>query len=91
MRFLLINTIAIISLLLCQGCQTAAVSNKLMVQELNMPTQGVTKQHHLSHTADGKLIASWVETEGKLNILSALRVYHDGTWSPVQTVTSTKC
>lgn len=89
MRFLLINTIAIISLLLCQGCQTAAVSTKLMVQELNIPAQGVTKQHHLSHTADGKLIASWVESEGKQNSVR-FAVYDGGTWSSVQTVTSTK-
>ncbi len=89
MKIIMVNTLLIVSLLLCQGCQTAAVSNKLTVQELSFPAKGVAKQHHLSRTADNSLIASWVEAEGKQNSVR-FAVYDDGSWSPVRTVSSTQ-
>jgi len=45
-------------------------------------------QHHLSQTAGGKLIASWVESKDKDNTLR-FAVYDRNGWQPVRTVIST--
>lgn len=48
---------------------------------------GVSQQHHLAHTADGKLILSWVETKGFKNTVR-FAVYGKQGWLPPQTVVS---
>lgn len=88
MKLALIKTVAVASLLLCQGCQTASVAEKFHVRELMLPAVGVNQQHHLAQTADDKLIVSWVETKGSKNTVR-FAVYGNATWSPAQTVIST--
>lgn len=88
MKLALIKTVAVTSLLLCQGCQTARVAEKFNMRELTLPAVGVNQQHHLTHTADGKLILSWVETKGSKNTV-CFAVYDNAAWLPTQTVIST--
>ncbi|WP_411727607.1 sialidase family protein [Methyloglobulus sp.] len=88
MKLALIKTVAVASLLLCQDCHTASVAEKFNVRELTLPAVGVNQQHHLTHTADGKLILSWVETRGSKNTVR-FAVYDNAAWLPMQTVIST--
>lgn len=87
MKLALIKTVAVASVLLCQGCQTASVTEKFQVRELMLPAAAINQQHHLTHTADGKLILSWVETQGIKNTVR-FAVYEKEGWLPPQTVIS---
>lgn len=78
--------IAVGILLFWQGCH-AGLSAEFPVRELELPTAGVNQQHHLAHTADGKLILSWVETKG-LNNTVRFAVYGKEGWLTPQTVVS---
>ena len=78
--------IAVGILLFWQGCH-AGFTAEFSVRELELPTAGVNQQHHLAHTADGKLILSWVETKG-INNTVRFAVYGKEGWLPPQTVIS---
>jgi hypothetical protein len=88
MKLPIIKIMAVASLLLCQGCQTARVAEKLQVRELTLPAVGVNQHHHLAHTSDDKLIVSWVETKGQKNTVR-FAVYDNATWLPTQTIINT--
>lgn len=78
--------IAVGILLFWQGCHSGFTA-EFPVRELELPTVGVNQQHHLAHTADGKLILSWVETKDfKNNVRFA--IYGKDGWLPPQTVIS---
>jgi hypothetical protein len=78
-----------IAALLSAGMAPAAfagdVAAPFPVRELALPALGDTQQHHLTATADGRLIVSWVEQDGRG---SAVRfaVYGNHAWSAVRTV-----
>lgn len=57
------------------------------IQEITVPTSEESKQHHLAKTADGRLILSWVESDGQ-NSTVRFAIREGQGWSPVRTVTS---
>ncbi|MFZ2168136.1 MAG: hypothetical protein WAW61_00705 [Methylococcaceae bacterium] len=73
-------------LLFWQGCHSGLTA-EFPVRELELPTAGVNQQHHLAHTANGKLILSWVESQSLKNIVR-FAVYGKEGWMPPQTVIS---
>lgn len=81
--------IALIGVVLCQGCQTVRHDEKLTVRELSFPAVGISRQHELTRTADNQLLASWVESEGSLNTVR-FAVYANGNWQPTRTVAKTE-
>lgn len=78
----------IISLVLCQGCQTIHHVESPAIREITLPAKGVSKQHELTRTADNQLLASWVESEGQKNAVR-FAVYDGANWLPTRTVIST--
>jgi len=81
--FKLLTSFMVLSLL---GYLTVRYDNTAALKEISLPTQGVSKQHELTQTADGQLLASWVESEGKTNTVR-FALYDGAVWSPVRTVT----
>lgn len=57
------------------------------IQEITVPTSEESKQHHLAKTDDGRLILSWVESDGQ-NSTVRFAIREGQGWSPVRTVTS---
>lgn len=55
------------TLLCLLGCWAALASaSEVLVQEVATPAPPGSHRHHLSKTADGRLILSWVEKEGEV-------------------------
>jgi hypothetical protein len=75
----------LISLLLCQGCQTIPPTERSPIREITFPAKGISKQHGLTRTADNQLLASWVEAEGTNNTVR-FAPYDNGTWQPTRSV-----
>ncbi|MEQ1635733.1 MAG: exo-alpha-sialidase [Methylococcales bacterium] len=74
--------------LLGMGWQTgfAKSSTKTFpVRELTLPVTGISQQHHLAKTADGRLIVSWVERDEQSSTVR-FSVWDKKKWLPVQTV-----
>jgi Neuraminidase (sialidase) len=82
------NLLAACIVLLCQGCQTTPSKTAMVPAEISIPATGVSKQHNLSKTADGKLIASWVESKDKINTVR-FALFDEGTWQSVRSIVST--
>lgn len=61
--------------------------NALEVQQLDSPANGHSAQPHLSQTANGVLVLSWLEHEQGLATLRFAQ-WHDDSWQPAQTVAS---
>jgi hypothetical protein len=57
------------------------------VQEIAAPALAGSQQHHLTRTADGRLLASWVEVQGAQHTLR-FAIRDKGNWLPTQTVTT---
>jgi hypothetical protein len=79
----IITVTMLISLVLCQGCQTISHAESQAIREITL-----SKQHELTRTADNRLLASWVESEGQKNTVR-FAVYDGANWLPTQTVAST--
>lgn len=82
------KVIAVCLTLLCQACQTMPYTMSKGPVEITIPAANISKQHNLSKTADGKLIASWVESQGKDNAVRFAYYDKEG-WQPVRTITNT--
>jgi hypothetical protein len=70
---------------LCGVSMAADVESAFPVQELDVPAAEGSKQHHLSQTADGRLILGWVESDGQSSTVR-FAVREGQAWSPVRTV-----
>lgn len=57
----------------------------LSVQEIALPTSGISQQHNLAKTADGRLILSWVEKDEQSSTVR-FSIRDNNTWLPVKTV-----
>ncbi|WP_020563999.1 sialidase family protein [Methylosarcina fibrata] len=69
----------------CSSAAAAGGQPAFPVQELDVPAAEGSKQHHLSQTADGRLILSWVESDGPSSTVR-FAVREGPAWSPVRTV-----
>jgi hypothetical protein len=69
----------------CGSAAAAGGQPAFPVQELDVPAAEGSKQHHLSQTADGRLILSWVESDGQSSTVR-FAVREGQAWSPVRTV-----
>lgn len=70
------------------GWQTGLANTALKplpFEELALPVIGVSQQHHLAKTADGRLIASWVEKDEQSSTVK-FSIRDKQQWLPVQTV-----
>lgn len=68
------------------GCWGALASaSEVLVSEVATPAPLGSYQHHLSQTANGRLILSWMETKEKVNRLR-FAVREKGGWSTPRTV-----
>lgn len=70
---------------LCGSATAADGQFAFPFQEIGTPAAEGSKQHHLSQTADGRLILSWVESDGQ-NSTVRFAVREGQIWSPVRTV-----
>lgn len=72
-------------LCLVWGWGALASASEVQVPEVATPAPLGSHQHHLSQTADGRLILSWVETEEKVNRLR-FTIRKEGGWSTPRAV-----
>lgn len=74
---------------LCWSLPAGAETGQLTfpIQEITVPVGEESKQHHLAKTTDGRLILSWVESDGQ-NSTVRFAIRERQGWSPVRTVIS---
>jgi len=79
--------IAIVLLVWLDGQAGAAAppAPAFPVRELQLPAADASQQHHLARTADERLIASWVETDGQTSTVR-FAIHGKQGWLPAQTV-----
>lgn len=74
------------ALLWSVGCWgTVADASEVLMPEVETPAPKDSSRHHLSQTADGRLLLSWVEQEEKVSRLR-FTVREKGGWSTPRTV-----
>lgn len=67
-----------------QASVANTVVKPLPFQELALPATGISQQHHLAKTVDGRLIASWVEKDEQSSTVK-FSIRDKQQWLPVQT------